>query len=183
MAAVITADFRQYAGLQAKIDKLIGLYGDELRSGIGAVLESSARRRVGETKLAPDGTPWPAWSPGYAKHRPAGKSLLQDSGGLLDSIQFKTTPDSVIVFAAAEHAATHQFGDDRAVTVGAHKRLIRRGYANQYGRREAEHAQVSEHRRQRNIPPRPFLGLGSEDVEEIELLIDGLAEQALGAPR
>lgn len=181
MAAVVTADFREFAGLQAKIDKLIGLYGDELRDGIGAILESSARRRVGETKIGPDGTPWPEWSEGYAKHRPPGKSLLQDSGGLLDSIQFSTTPDSVIVFAAAEHAATHQFGDYRLVTVREHKRTIDHLFGKPYPGGIEQH--IGKHHALRNIPARPFLGLGNEDVEEIELLIDGLAEQALGAPR
>lgn len=178
MAAAVTVDFTQFAGLQAKLDRLVGYMGDELREGIGAILESSARRRVSETKVGPDGTPWANWSKAYGKRRPAGKSLLHSDGHLLDSMQFETTADSIIVFAATEYAATHQFGDDRTVSIGAHTRTIRKAQGNQHVRRAAVTAQVPAHQQKRNIPARPFLGLGNEDVAEIEALVDNLAEEA-----
>lgn len=150
--AALTADFSQFGALQRKIDRLQGLMDDDLREGIGAILENSARRRF-TTKLGPDGQPWPGWSPGYAARRPGGKSLLMDSGALADSVQYEVGPDSVTVFEPMEHAATHQFGDNRTIKVGG--RL-----------------------RKRNIPARPTLGFGDEDAEEVERLVDGLTERA-----
>ena len=42
--------------------------GDVL-ANIGALVESQTRRRVSSDKTAPDGTPWPAWSPAYSATR------------------------------------------------------------------------------------------------------------------
>jgi phage gpG-like protein len=178
MTAHIEADFRQFGLLQSKIDKLIGRYGNELREGIGAILESSARYRISVTKLAPDGTPWPVWSHGYAERRPPGKSLLQDSGALLDATQYETRPDAVIVFQATEYAATHQFGDNRLVTIGAHKRRITEAFGKEL--KFPVFQSVGQHQQQRNIPARPSLGLGPADVEEIERLVDNVAQETFG---
>lgn len=175
--AALQADFSQFNGVQAKIDRLLGLMGNELPEGIGAILETSARRRISTTKAGPDGVPWQEWSRSYAARRPAGKSLLSDSGGLQDSLDFMATRDQVLVFAAAEHAATHQFGDHRLITVREHKRMV----TQVFGRPVPGGVEqtVGKHHALRNIPARPFLGLGDEDVAEIELLIDNLAERGL----
>lgn len=111
-SAVITVDMRQLAGLQSRIDRLIGLVGDELPDAIGALLASSAQGRInGDEHRAPDGSQWPEWSGKYSQRRPAGKSLLRDSGALVDALQHEHSADTVTVFAAVGWAATHQFGD------------------------------------------------------------------------
>lgn len=179
MAAALQVNFGQWNGLQRKIDRLVGRTGIELAEGIGAILEGSARRRISTTKLGPDGTPWPEWSRDYGRRRPAGKSLLSDSGGLEDSLDFEAGRDQVIVFAASEHAASHQFGDERTVVVSSHARLITQAFGRPLA--GPTYQRVGEHPVRRNLPARPFLGLGDEDVAEIELLIDNLAEQALAA--
>ena len=177
MSAAVHADFREFAPLQAKIDKLVGLYGDELRDGIGAILETGARRRIAETKAGPDGVPWVPWTPVYANKRPTGKSLLQDSGGMLDSIQFETSTDTITVFAATEYAPAHQFGFDGLVTVPTHNRRIEQAFGKPLPFPVI--TTVKEHQARRRLPARPYLGMSAEEVDEIEALVDNLAAEAL----
>lgn len=88
---------------------------DLLRSGslldaIGAILESGARRRIGDEKSGPDGAAWAPWSDRYARTRRRAQSLLQSRGDLLDSIAFDTRAGGVAVGSNLVYAAIHQFG-------------------------------------------------------------------------
>ncbi len=176
MAAAVVADFREFGPLQRKIDTLVGLMDGELREGIGALLESSTRLRF-TTKLSPEGTPWPAWSRGYAAKRPPGKSLLLDSGGLADSVQYETTKDTITIFEPMEHANTHQHGDQRLITIRPHRRRITQAFGKSL--KFPVITDVGTRQQKRNIPPRPSLGMSADDVAEIERLVDGLTAEAL----
>lgn len=111
MFSALTVHAAELEGLQRRLSRLGGVLREELLDGVGALLESSARDRIGNTKTDPDGQPWDNWSPAYAADRPNGKGLLQDSNALLDSLSHETRPPSeVIIFAATVYAATHQFG-------------------------------------------------------------------------
>lgn len=98
----------------------------ELLEALGTELESQTRRRISEEKTAPDGTPWPDWTERYAgsqhgskshrKHKSElreadGHSLLELSGALLDSIQYRVDNDNnLIVGSSMVYAARHQMG-------------------------------------------------------------------------
>ena len=85
----------------------------DLLDAIGQQQEDSARRRIGETKTAPDGSRWAPWSAGYAKTRKAGKSLLRDDGPLMDSLTHTVDGrDAVLIGSNMVYAATHLYGDD-----------------------------------------------------------------------
>lgn len=178
MAASLHANFSQFGPMQRKIDRLIDLCGDELREGIGAVLESGARRRVSETKVDPEGIPWTEWSDRYGARRPPGKSLLLDTGGLLDSIQYEHTRDTVTVFAAVEHAGVHQDGFNGVVNIAAHQRRITEAFGRELPFPVI--VNVSEHQAKRNIPARPFVGMSPEEVQDIQYFVDGLADEVFG---
>lgn len=78
----------------------------------GAVLESGARRRLGEEKAAPDGTPWADWSESHARTREDRHSLLVGEGDLLDSITRFVEGSTAQVGSPLVYAAIHQFGGD-----------------------------------------------------------------------
>ena len=102
-------------GLDDAVRKLARLaYFDmaELADEAGALLESSSRRRF-ETKTAPDGSDWVAWSEDYDETRNHGQhSLLVGEGDLWDSIQSYSTGTTVRVGSNLVYAAHHQVGGD-----------------------------------------------------------------------
>ncbi len=83
-----------------------------LYRAMGAEVESQTRRRIEDERTAPDGTPWPAWSNGYAASRHGGHSLLQNEGDLVDSLTHLVTGDGVEIGTNLVYGATHQFGRD-----------------------------------------------------------------------
>lgn len=75
--------------------------------------ESQTRKRIEEGGPDPEGFPWLAWSPRYAKTRHSGQSLLQSGGRLLDSIHAFVSGDEVAGWGTnVIYGATHQFGDE-----------------------------------------------------------------------
>ena len=84
----------------------------ELVRDLAAAVESQTKRRIGETKTDPDGAPWPEWAESTRRRRRGGQSLLQEEGGLLDSIQSVDEGDDILVGSNLVYAATHQFGSD-----------------------------------------------------------------------
>ncbi len=178
MSAEIRADFSQFPAIQHRLDKLAGAFTGELLQGIGGVLEAGARRRIQSTQASPAGVPWAPWSEGYRASRGPQHRLLESSGGLRDSIGFEVHgDDQVIVYAAKEYAASHQFGDDRQVKVAAHQRTVTQAFGKKLA--SPATADVKAHSVKRNLPARPFLGIGDDEAAEIESLIDGLASEAL----
>lgn len=84
----------------------------DLAFDIGALLESSTKERIATEKRGPDGTPWPAWSAGYASTRGAHHSLLMNEGNLLDSIQNFSIGDEVRVGTPLVYGAIlHEGGE------------------------------------------------------------------------
>lgn len=117
---------------------------------IGAVVESQTRRRIEDGGPSPDGTPWDAWSRGYAATRHGGQALLRGDGGLMDSIDWVADDDSVQIGSNLVYAAIHQFGGEDDMPAGP-----------------------------AGIPARPYLGLSDDDAEEVlDELNDYLARLA-----
>ena len=83
----------------------------ELPVMVGGLVEAQTRRRF-QTRVAPDGSPWPAWSPAYAGSRHRGQSLLVAEGHLRDSIAWEVQGDQVSVGSNIVYAAIHNFGGE-----------------------------------------------------------------------
>lgn len=94
-----------------QLGKLSGFEMAEFADGAGALLESSTRERF-DTKVGPDGTPWPEWSEGYAATRHDGQSLLVGEGDLRDSIASYTSATEVQVGTNLVYGAHQHFGSD-----------------------------------------------------------------------
>ncbi len=110
-SAVIELDVRPLASVERLFDRIANFDRSELLEDVGAVHESQVRRRITDEKTSPDGQPWQKWSDSYAETRPAGKSLLQSEGALLDDIRYFVEGDSAYVGASLVYARTHQEGD------------------------------------------------------------------------
>jgi phage virion morphogenesis protein len=106
----LQVDTRGIERLARRIGKLASAQRGELLDAIGFEVENQTRRRISDEKRAPDGTPWPDWSPRYAQTRHGGHSLLQGEDDLLDSIQYLVRGDQVEVGSNLVYAAIHQFG-------------------------------------------------------------------------
>lgn len=61
---------------------------EELLASLGSIVETQTKIRIADEKKAPDGTPWAAWSEGYARTRHGNQSPLVGEGDLRDSIQY-----------------------------------------------------------------------------------------------
>ncbi|OEU65816.1 MAG: phage virion morphogenesis protein [Desulfovibrio sp. S3730MH75] len=84
----------------------------ELLDTVGAVIESSTRRRIQIEKQTPEGKPWKPWSANYAKTRHSGHSLLSGHGDLLDTIFHDVDGDAAVIGSPLVYAAIHQFGGE-----------------------------------------------------------------------
>ncbi|BBV67845.1 Mu phage tail completion protein GpG [Klebsiella sp. STW0522-44] len=142
---------------------------EELLENIGAVVESQTRRRISDEKRSPAGEKWQEWSEGYRKTRHGNQSLLQGNGDLLDSIQSIVERGRVRVGSPLAYAAVHQDGFAGSVSISSHKRLITQAFG-----RALKHGvwqSVGAHKRTMNIPQREYLGLSSENSEELTQVI------------
>jgi phage virion morphogenesis protein len=106
----LQVDTRGIERLARRIGKLASAQRGALLDAIGFEVEDQTRRRIADEKRAPDGTPWPDWSPRYAQTRHGGHSMLQGEDDLLDSIQYLVRGDQVEVGSNLVYAAIHQFG-------------------------------------------------------------------------
>lgn len=138
---------------------------EELLESIGGVVESQSRRRISDEKTSPAGEKWQDWSEAYRETRHGNQSLLQGDGGLMDSIQHIVERGRVRVGSPLAYAAVHQDGFAGNVSVSSHKRLITQAFG-----RALKHGvwqTVGAHQRLMNMPQREYLGLSSENSEEL----------------
>lgn len=141
---VVELDDKQFEGL---VSRMGAADTEPLMTNIGAVLESSMRERIEETKTAPDGTAWPP--------NRAGTSTLYETGRhLRDSLAFIASADQVEAGSSWEFAHVHQ--DGAVIKPKDAKRL-----SFMVGNRRVFARQVT-------IPARPFVGMSAEDGDEIE---------------
>ena len=112
----------------------------QLLDDVGGRMASVAKGRIEETKAGPDGTPWPAWSPKYAKGRRSGASLLFDEDNLRFDIHHVVEGNRLEVGSNIPYAGVHQHGSKQATGRGG------------------------------GIPARPYLGMSAEDEADIVLL-------------
>lgn len=94
------------------LGSVVQTHGADLTELAAAVAENAARRRIGEDKEAPDGTPWVGWSDAYGETRTPGQTILQSENHLLDSIAGITTAQTAEVGSNLPYARIHQLGGD-----------------------------------------------------------------------
>lgn len=118
----IHADF---APIAARLNRLSVQLGNlrPVMGGIGGILATSTADRIRESKTAPDGSPWAEWTKRTRamrtddKGKVRGSLLLQSGmqGGLLRTITYEASQDSVVVGSGKHYAAYLQQGTRRMV--------------------------------------------------------------------
>lgn len=137
---------QRLAAIRAGLVDLQPLFTD-----LAAVAESQTRRRIESERASPAGIRWKDWSPGYAKTRHGGQSLLQGRGDLLDSLTRFADRQGGGVGTNLKYARIHQFG-------------------GQAGMRPGPAA----------IPARPYLGFSDDNLEEIRAVCNDYLDTLLG---
>lgn len=169
---------RQLEDMRRAIEKLAdGSLQAELLESLGAVVESQTRRRIADEKTAPDGGRWPDWSDGYAKTRHGNQSLLQGNGDLLDSIQYVVGKGVVHIGTPLDYGRVMNDGFSGSVAVSSHKRLITQAFG-----RVLKHAvwqSVGAHNRMMDTPQREFLGLSSDNQQELLRVVGDFWKEVL----
>jgi phage gpG-like protein len=133
------------------IRRLSELDEEALMTDIAGLGESQTRRRIEQGGPAPDGSPW--------KPNIRGGDILRETGrNLLDSVASNSSGRVAEWGASWEFAHVHQ---DGAVIVPKNAKALTFSLP---GNRFASVAKVT-------IPPRPFVGISSDDAREIEDLV------------
>lgn len=103
------------AAVRAARDGLSGEDRTLMLADIGEYLLNATRERASE-EIAPDGTPWPALSPRYARRkarkRPNLPMLRFDNYLLGDRLSLQVVGESLFVGTSAIYGAAHQLGYD-----------------------------------------------------------------------
>lgn len=147
------------------VTRLVSGLGDferrDLLSSIGALGESQTRRRITDEKTAPDGTPW-------APNRESTPILVRSGQHLLASLSWIGGADEVQWGAGWERAHVHQ--DGMTITPKTAKRLaFTSGGAMRFAKKVT-------------IPARPFVGLSTDNIAEIEELVSDFFGGAFDEP-
>lgn len=142
----------------------------------GSVLEASTLRRFDEER-GPEGVPWPKSQAALGRvPRASGKispgRTLFDTGGLEGSVRHEVRPGEVEIGVdalteSAKHAAAHQFGSHVQTVVLGHRRTINQAFGVPIPPTVVE---VRPHGRITNLPARPFIGIDSGDIADVEEL-------------
>lgn len=164
----------------------LGEPGADLMPRLGEYLLRSTQDRF-STQTAPDGTPWQALKPRYAKGKKYQKDkILTLRGYLRRSIRYQVTGvNAVEVGTNVKYAAIHQFGG--AVQQLPQSRQQR--YRSVAGRvlfagkkhKRVTQCWVTRGAYEVDIPARPFLGISTADDKEIrEIIMDWVLHRSGG---
>jgi phage gpG-like protein len=149
------------AGLEPALNavsKLSNLDKGAFLDGVGAILDSGQRRRIEETKTAPDGSSW-------APNRAGTSTLLQTGTNLRDSSGYSVSGDAVEVGFGWEFAHVHHFGATIVPVNGKSLTFKVPGLNHPVNVKSVK------------IPARPMVGLSAEDRTDII----AFSERFLGA--
>lgn len=125
-------------------------------------LRTSTVERFTEEKT-PEGD---SWKPSIRAREEGGKTLTKTTQ-LKTSIRSKVSESGLAVGTNDIRAATHQFGDERTIRAKNKKHLTFKS-----GGQWRRSASVNV-----NIPARPFLGISSEDEQEIRDILEEALEE------
>ncbi len=144
-------------------------------SDIGEYLVRATRARA-RHQVSPDGTPWAALSPRYAKFknkkRPGRTILRFDNHMIGDQFTYQVDGDELAVGTNAKYGAIHQFGGEINIAARSQQALFslnrKTGQSRFAKRGRANFAQrVTLPRYSITMPARPWLGLSADDETEI----------------
>lgn len=170
---------------QAVRDKLIQLAqgsAGELLPRWGEYLAAATKDRFA-TQTAPDGSPWQALKPRYARRKKYNADkVLTLRGYLRSGIHYQPEgSDAVLVGTNTKYGAIHQFGGTidqpaRQATVRYRSVAGKILFARKKHKRATER-EVSIGAHQVNIPARPYLGVSDQDESAIvDILRDWLSK-------
>lgn len=153
---------------RAKLSELAHAGTGDLLPRLGEYLAAATKDRFA-TQTAPDGSPWQALKPRYARRKKYNADkVLTLRGYLRSGIHYQPEgTDAVLVGTNAKYGAIHQFGGTidqpaRQATVRYRSVAGRILFAGKKHKRATER-EVSIGAHQVSIPARPFLGISSQD--------------------
>ena len=129
---------------------------EPVMKNIGEILLNSSRQRF-QTSTAPSGEKWEVNSPVTLANKRDNRPLIGETKSLSTQIHYDANSDHVIVGSLMEYAGTQQFGASKG-QYGTTKY----GVSVPWG----------------NIPARPFLGISTDDENDIIALLSDYLEQA-----
>lgn len=143
-------------------------YSEVDRRGLNAALAQSARESTLERFRQSRDTNGRRWKTSIRAAATGGRTLI-DTAQLRNSIRAYSDEKGFAIGTNAKHAGTHQFGVSKR-TIQAKSR---RGLRFQVGGRWVTKKKVKV-----SIPARPYLGLSSEDMEEIKATVEEFIERS-----
>lgn len=151
IGVAIEIDASGIDGALKVLQPLLEFDGAELMSIVGALGESQTRRRIAEEKTTPDGSAWPP--------NLKGTSILVETGQhLLYSIAHRSDESSAEWGSGWEHAHVHQDG----MTIKPRNARLLAVPASAFGAGAG-----IRFAKEVTIPARPFVGLSSDNRDEI----------------
>lgn len=150
--------------LLKKLEGLADIDRAGINNAIAEALRSGAVQRFEEQK-GPDGG---AWKKSIRATAEDGKTLV-DTAQLRNSINARASAAGAEVGTNVVYAATHQFGASGRTIRAKKKKFLSFQVNGRWIRKE----QVTV-----NIPERPFLGVSSEDRQEIQELVETALSEA-----
>lgn len=133
---------------------------------IGQALITSTQERI-RNEVSPTGARWPALNPEYAAAK-RGTGMLMESGRLVGSFSRQVSGSRLVVGTNVAYAAIHQFGGTIRPKGSALRFFV--------GRREIFARKVT-------IPARPFLGISTEDRDEMIEIFEAHARRVAAGGR
>ncbi len=137
-------------------------YSEIDRKGLNAALAEGVRESTLERFRQSRGPSGKKWKTSIRAATTGGKTLI-DTAQLRNSIKSRSDETGFAVGTNVKHGATHQFGEPGR-TIRA---KTSRGLRFQVGGKWVTKKQVKV-----KIPARPFLGLSSEDMDEIKATVE-----------
>lgn len=152
---------------------------DKKASGLAPVLKNigeykrDATKELFDKQQDPQGVKWAALSDRYKKKK-KGPKILTESHRLRESIVYALNNGNLRIGTNVIYGAAHQFGIDKAVTVPAHRRLVKKAFG--HALKFPVWSSVRAHSFNPHLPARPYLGWNAADRVEIRGIVADFLE-------
>lgn len=152
---------------------------DKKASGLAPVLKNIGEYKVEATQgffdkqQDPQGVAWAALSKRY-KDKKKGSKILTETSRLRNSIIYAVRNGNLRIGTNVIYGAAHQFGIDKAITIPAHRRLIKKAFG--HALKFPVWSSVRAHSFNPHLPARPYLGWNAADRTEIQGIVADFME-------
>ena len=188
--ATFTIMLKGIAATQTALKKLKAALADRrpMLNDIGHALTKSVQDRF-VAMQSPDGAPWKPLHPRTIRQKRNKNKILTERGLLRGSIHYELNGDTLEVGTDRKYGAIHQFGG--VVKIPARTQTVKVGTKGKNKGRFMKAKSKAAHAIERTftipahdvtIPARPFLGLSSDDKEEIVEIVHKHLWAALKQP-